>query len=134
MTNVENMRLWVEALRSGLYTQTNGKLSDGTDYCCLGVACEVAMANGVELDRVQFVDEGGDIVTYSGERASLPQEVSEWLGLPRCCPGGDLGFCDMFENVVRVDGGTTSVVTLNDHLRWTFDQIADAVEKEHLGG
>lgn len=30
-------RKWVEALRSGKYTQTVGTLRDGYGYCCLGV-------------------------------------------------------------------------------------------------
>lgn len=38
---------WVEALRSGKYTQARGTLKkevegSGVSYCCLGVLCEVA--------------------------------------------------------------------------------------------
>jgi len=33
---------WVKALRSGVYQQTTGTLSDSRGYCCLGVLCVVA--------------------------------------------------------------------------------------------
>lgn len=34
---------WLEALRSGEYSQTTGRLYDSNvgGYCCLGVACEI---------------------------------------------------------------------------------------------
>lgn len=32
---------WIEALRSGDYTQDNGALRTPTGYCCLGVLCEI---------------------------------------------------------------------------------------------
>jgi hypothetical protein len=43
-----NAQKWVEALRSGKYQQTRYLISrkDGK-YCCLGVACELAIAEGV---------------------------------------------------------------------------------------
>ena len=34
-------KTWVEALRSGDYTQAVGMLYDGKGYCCLGVLCHV---------------------------------------------------------------------------------------------
>ena len=33
--------LWLEALESGGYTQTQGYLHDTIGWCCLGVACDV---------------------------------------------------------------------------------------------
>lgn len=49
----ENARKWVEALRSGEFTQCSGKLCgyDGSRwcYCCLGVACEIASRNGAPI-------------------------------------------------------------------------------------
>ena len=32
---------WLEALRSGKYKQTTGRLQDSKGFCCLGVACDV---------------------------------------------------------------------------------------------
>lgn len=39
--NAELKAKWVEALRSGRYSQTRGALRDEDGYCCLGVLCDV---------------------------------------------------------------------------------------------
>src|SRR2546428_66571 len=51
----KNAQKWVDALLSGKYKQTEGVLCSVSDkgklsFCCLGVACEVAIANGVKLN------------------------------------------------------------------------------------
>ena len=54
--NKENLRKWVEALRSGKYVQgtgTNYNAKSDT-YCCLGVACHVAEENGVDPYSTNF--------------------------------------------------------------------------------
>jgi hypothetical protein len=35
--NEQIKQRWIEALRSGEYEQTQGRLRDETGYCCLGV-------------------------------------------------------------------------------------------------
>ena len=91
--NVENMRLWIEALRSGEYTQTKGinyraEPFEGDDdlgpqpvgYCCLGVACEVAVRNGlVFMDNVE--GEPSDDQHWWRSSGDLPFEVRDWLGV-----------------------------------------------------
>ena len=71
--NKPNMRLFVEALRSGEFKQTRGVLRrDITDtitddpnqapiigYCCLGVAAAVALRNGC-AESFTFTDWEGD--------------------------------------------------------------------------
>ncbi len=53
--DIENMRLWVAALRSGEFAQGRKRLAQSGDggatwrYCCLGVACELAIRHGVEV-------------------------------------------------------------------------------------
>lgn len=39
----KEFKLWLKALRSGRYRQTEGTLQDGNGYCCLGVACKVLL-------------------------------------------------------------------------------------------
>lgn len=112
----DRVRLWVDALRSGEYQQTNGTLeklfgkADGKDgsvtevktrNCCLGVACRVAIADGLNL-RVSEHDQvppenwrvfessknedaswrmGPDTAFGANDNSTyLPSEVSEWLG------------------------------------------------------
>lgn len=148
--NKDNLRLWVDALRSGEYEQTQGMLArkqgEQTSYCCLGVACEVAAANGViipkTVDSYPTMDEfdkvgGGYAVNYGcpspdgefwGDSTSgtLPPHVSEWLT-------GEYGYNEgNMWVLVDEDGNSETLTTLNDRFRWTFEQIADAIEKTYL--
>ena len=64
----DRLRLWIDALLSGKFTQTNGTLErmfgfkgakNGgvseikTRHCCLGVACRVAMDGGLNLSAMK---------------------------------------------------------------------------------
>ena len=79
----ERVRQWVAALRSGNYEQGQRRLNTDNKFCCLGVACEVAIANGLDLGR--DINEETQICTYGrGEFINdsyLPHPVSQWLGL-----------------------------------------------------
>lgn len=73
---------WVEALESGKYRQATGQLatkSNETRYCCLGVACEVAIENGLEVDKTE--DAIFDEITYDGDYAELPTSVENWFAI-----------------------------------------------------
>jgi len=109
----EPIDLWIEALRSGEYRQTRLALRDGEGFCCLGVACEVAIKAGVPLVQA---GEDGYSVPGSGiiNRAFLPQSVRAWLGLST---GNG-----------RVSA-TQALSTLNDRDRRDFNYIADFIEK-----
>lgn len=76
--NVEHIRLWVEALESGEFEQGRECLAQNGKYCCLGVACEVAIANGVALEKET---RPSGLVSYSGTGWFLPAAVMEWLGV-----------------------------------------------------
>jgi hypothetical protein len=115
--NKANAEKWAAALRSGEYTQGTGQLyralhrpNKPAAYCCLGVACQVARANGVELDF--HVDYG---FPPSGEE--LPQVVQDWLGVDDSDP-------------ILVND---SCVTRNDGLNQSFATIAEAIETELYG-
>lgn len=124
MANKERVRLLVDELRSGRHQQGSGYLqTDDGRFCCLGVACEVAMANGcpVEFDR-----ETGYYGATSGRHASnvfLPKVVKDWFGFDDASP------------VVATNYGVYANVTAvcaNDELQWSFDRIADGFEKTYL--
>lgn len=76
-----NVEKWLEALESGEYEQgrtyLHTKENGVEEYCCLGVACEVAQANGIEL-KVE-VENGA--FYYDGSSAFLPHVVQEWVRL-----------------------------------------------------
>ena len=103
---------WVAALRSGDYTQQKGSLANlhRTQHCCLGVLCEVAILDGVDLDTYETVP------GFDDERAYLPRRVQEWSGVRDRCGVfvGDVSMCGL--------------VGMNDY-GGTFDHIADTIEK-----
>lgn len=132
-------RRWVEALRSGEYQQTIGVLSelDGdrvVGNCCLGVLCELARADGLDLSidaRREERSEGHlsvavDARSYDGESTMPPQSVAEWAGSEQ----------PRYEDwkVRREETGTygeahPSLADQNDRGA-TFDQIADLIEND----
>lgn len=115
-----NRALWIKELRETEKNQcTNAlhRLSDDS-FCCLGIACEVAISNGVRLERGEY--EGME--KYGENYGLLPPQVQDWLGLAT-----DSG---VFQK--RIDG-KGSLSQLNDYSRYTFKQIADIVEREPAG-
>lgn len=112
-----NRALWVAALRSGEYRQTIGTLEDAEGFCCLGVACRVAMDHGLSLDR-QTRD---GTVYYNNEDCYLPDEVVKWLGL-----GGRTG--PLVEATHKDCILVETIADCNDMLGWDFNKIADAIE------
>lgn len=85
--------LWLTDLESGEYRQGKGYLrkrtSDGEEtFCCLGVACEAAIKDGLDLtpDTVEMEGPDEDDPTftayrYNGSTANLPLAVQEYLGI-----------------------------------------------------
>lgn len=120
MVNKENMRLWIEALHSDRYVRGLGYLrqlddDDKETYCCMGVACVVAMSSGVEL-AVTNVD---GYTSFDGQRGLMPWSVAEWLGLAS-------------QNPTLTDDA--SCIKANDELGLSFHHIADLLEKRYLEG
>lgn len=133
---------WVDALRSGDYEQGKERLArkgaDGkTKFCCLGVLCEIALADGI-VERKSY---DGDEDTYyrtvgdadDESCTSLPLAVREWAGLG-WRPGGVVD--PQITSEVYTDGDgyecPASFVDLNDSAGYTFAQIADVIERDHL--
>jgi hypothetical protein len=123
--NVDNMRAWVAALRSGEFLQGRARLAhevqtgDGlkVEYCCLGVACETAFRANIDVEKT-FMPDGG--ILYNDARCYLPAKVSAWLGISNACPRA------------AVDSVELQVTYLNDSLEWDLDRIADAIETRYL--
>lgn len=90
-----NMRLWVAEIRSGRWPQDVGYLRTNRGLCCLGIACEAAIAAGLPLTYASVVGEAlasrtSGVYTTHGpdggnehtERYELPPRVARWLGIP----------------------------------------------------
>lgn len=115
--NEEVKAKWLEALRSGEYKQGTGTLRDGEDnFCCLGVLCDVAIKNGVEL-AVAHREDDSDDWNYDGNSWYLPYRVKEWADLAHDNPEVD-----------KV--GYFRLADLNDEAGLTFAQIADVIEEQ----
>ena len=123
----ENAKAWVAALRSGDYTQTKKMLHRVTpenvpSFCCLGVACKLyidsvggnwdTIRRGAWNEQVRFTDNEG-----ASADSDLTPAVMDWLGLA----DSEGAYC------------VGTLVSLNDNLDFTFDQIADAIESQPEG-
>jgi hypothetical protein len=119
-----NAQKWVDALRSGEFEQAKGALYKNGGYCCLGVACEVALRDGLDLEVEEFSlpTENGlsNHKTYAGSESLLPAEVMRWLGLRPSVP----------PNIPLPTPARElqSLVYLNDK-GWSLEEIADLIER-----
>lgn len=113
----ENAQKLVDALRSGDYEQGRHALTirfpNGAERdCCLGVACKVAIADGVAVDMQTRASSQDVMVLYDGDGSMLPKSVQEWLGFSYAT-GGYIG---------------GSLLSDNDFGKKTFAEIADIIE------
>lgn len=129
--NKERVRKLVDALRSGDYVQTDGRLrrrdtEDGKpQMCCLGVACDVSGIGAWEPGKYdgqaiycqEYIAPGS-----APNAATLPGAVARWYGFNSDVPN------------VRTDEGSFPLTHLNDSGDYSFEQIADLIEREFLGG
>lgn len=114
---------WIKALRSGEYKQCKKGLRVEDGYCCLGVLTDLYEKENnrgkwirVKTDLPdQFVFDVGNGYNYS----FLPGTVCDWAGISRIDSSVDIG------------DGTDDLITLNDALGKSFNEIADIIEK-HL--
>jgi hypothetical protein len=136
----QHLRNWVQALRSGEYVQTRNELrSVNGGLCCLGVACEVAIRDGLNLRveqamaKYRYTD-----VLGCASTTSLPASVREWYGGVNCevrvlVPWVLVRAVSRTGYGAHGNGGQFSTgMNLNDEWRLTFDQIADCVEYTYL--
>jgi hypothetical protein len=114
------VKKWIAALRSGKYKQGQFRLhtidDNGTSkFCCLGVACDLAVKAGV-INKPK-INEYGDFI-YNREVAVLPKKIMKWLGIK--------------SNDGSVEELKHSLIGLNDS-GWSFKRIASYIEKNwHL--
>jgi hypothetical protein len=119
--NEEVIGRWVDALRSGEYSQGKGALCEfnksNYSYCCLGVLCELAKQDGIVVKKEILYCNGYSegYASYNGSSGTLPQDVITWAGLPSGNPITWAGF----------------LTNLNDY-GMSFTEIADVIEEEFL--
>lgn len=118
--NKERVRLLVDALRSGEFQQGVGVLRnpDIGRYCCLGVATEVALRNGLVISPLRHPDS----YPWRQSHQVMCEPVAEWYGLPAS------------PKLLRFagEGNPREAVIWNDELGADFQAIADGFERTYL--
>jgi hypothetical protein len=117
---------WIAALRSGEYSQGDGKLRSDKGFCCLGVLCDL-YAQEPFTQGWKFNGEYEesplpmDYWYFDGESEFLPESVMKWAGLEANCPEVAV---DTDEDVVY-----DLIANLND-TGYSFSTLADIIEKQ----
>lgn len=134
--NQENMLKWVEALESGDWQQGREYLERETAYglqhCCLGVACRVAIDDGVGI-VVKAEDSAtrfADVPEAFGSVAFPPLAVMEWLGV-KVNEDTEPDPIIEYEHAGGVEVSLTATAA-NDGKEYTFAEIARALRETYL--
>jgi hypothetical protein len=144
--NEERFDNFLSDLRSGNYKQGKNALhvierfEDGSVVelqCCLGIACLRPAAEGVITVGEGLGNGSYRNVKYDGyNTVDLPIKVAEYLGIPEVNRIDDgEGSCNVAffkAGYVKGDSSTYSFTAIgfNDNLDKSFEEIADAFEKE----
>lgn len=113
---VKDIKKWIAALRSGKYKQTNEALQDTKGYCCLGVACDL------------FIPEDKLLKNYGIIAGGMPNQqeyAPEWL------KEINADFEKRSFNKRNLNK-RVALVTLNDKRKYTFKEIAAALEATYV--
>lgn len=123
--NKKNIATWIRALRSGRYIQGRGEMIGYRGYqtaqqkvvhCCLGVAAEEAIADGVAMKRIGLSYSWDDGTPNGATQGGLlPVPVRDWLGIDEANP---------------LIGGHAATA-LNDVRMMSFDEIADMLSEQY---
>lgn len=103
-TPSEVYQLWINALRSGKYKQTDGELKGLLNkgqpvFCCLGVVCDLAAKDGGEK---------WDGIHYKDENEKLPEQIRKFLKMTTT--------------------QHNKLIEMNDSQSKKFNEIADYIE------
>lgn len=145
-----HIRALITALRSDEFLQGEGRLTsisqEGVSYhCCLGVGCLVYDSENKDLNvyrrtwsevaQWNLRKEDPTVIltadqSYNGEFSILPGIVRRWYGFDDSNP-------DVIITETETGSGVTfktarSLASLNDRDKWSFAQIADAIENTYI--
>lgn len=115
----EFLKKWVAALRSGTYKQTKGYLRVNDAMCCLGVACDLIDPDGWESTIGKGIPWTTEHASWL-ERTVIPAEIAERLGFSQSLSPGE------------IDASYQSYYAEKNDDGWTFDEIADELERVFL--
>ena len=119
------MNKWVKALRSGDYKQgfsvlAKRKPHQKTEFCCLGVLCDLAVKDGVDID----VNKSDSVVFfYNNMTGTLPNIIIKWAGM-----NTSVGKLPFDHKNVGLDY-YYNLIDYNDKTNIGFEGIATIIEK-----
>lgn len=132
----ENRQKWLDALRSGKYRQGTSYLKKydpikkKSYFCCLGVACELAIKDGLKIEvekELGLMDidkkEYNTVFRFDNKSDYLPYDVQQWLGVTESDP-----------SIKDHNNEFYNVSILNDEKNYKFKQIADLLEDNFKKG
>ena len=109
-------QLWMDELRNGNRKQAQRYLNTGEAQCCLGVLCELAIEQGLDIKAESYTpyEKADPLITYDGSAAVLPTAVMAWSG------------------IIHDNGayGRNNALSMDNDQGKTFAEIADIIEKE----
>lgn len=111
--NPKIKEMWIEALESGEYKQGHGQLEKDGQFCCLGVLCDLAIKDGVEVERK--IDTVTGNMLYDGCTGILPASVYHWAEV---------------QSSPKVDG--FHLWEWNDTVKLSFKQLAQKIRDSDL--
>jgi hypothetical protein len=108
---------WADALESGEYQQSKGRLKTKYGYCCLGVACEISGATWHDDDGYFYLAE------WQGQPITGCLSPSTCLVLDWGVSHGDFIWQGK-------DGKCYNLIQMNDCMGSSFTEIAKVI-REH---
>lgn len=109
-------KMWIETLRTEEYEQGFGYLCAHNKHCAIGVLCELAIKNGVPLEKSNRKDDDENVCVYDEYSGLMPDIVMKWAQLKT--------------GHVHLPKRNINVLMLNDGEKYTFSEIADLLEAE----
>lgn len=119
---------WVEALRSGEYNQGEACLRNNSNFCCLGVLCDLYVKDGHGHWEGKFGEKELDL-----HSATLPSTVIDWAGMkdsdgyitPKYNDDTQITLWHLNDGIPR-EG--LIVGEEKSELKLSFDEIADIIQ------
>lgn len=109
--DVDFLKRWVAALRSGDYAQVRGYLHTPEGFCCLGVACDLIDPDGWdEQQSGEGIASSRKYFPYQNNLFWIPTMLAARIGIYQ-----------YFQDKLS---------SMNDEDKVNFDDIADYIEKE----
>lgn len=123
----KRLLLLIEDLETNGAPQITGNLHTDAGYCCMGRACVVAMAAGVELK----VEEYAGLWAYDDNATTLPDAAAIFFGFGNSNPmiGLPVPFYDTDQEKPL---NSCTLGYANDIIGMTFPQIAAALRATYI--